>query len=464
MLLSTMKRFGGTTVPAVLACLALLGGCGDIVVPNYNAPSTDQLQKTPTASAVNTTVVGLIVGIRASVGTWATGMGVLGREVLNLDTAEPRNVNAYLVGPLEPGGFGVDMGWTATYRNLRTAVTLLNAVEAVPDYTPAQKAAVRGFVKTVMAQDYVNQLRVRDTFGIVLDVNPDPTVLGDFVSREEGYARAEKLFDEAKADLLAGGAAFPFQMTTGFAGFNTPATFVKANRALKARMEVYRERWQDALTALNESFISTAATTPAALANGVYHVYSTASGDAVNPLYDAGPRWLAVEPSFLTDAQLQSNGQVDRRASGKAQIMAAALTTQGVSSNVRVTLYASNVAPVPWIKNEELILLRAEAYNGLGNKSAAVADLNFIRVNSGGLSPLPSDYAGDLVDEILYNRRYSLFYEYGHRWVDSRRYGRLASLPKALPSHKIFPMEPIPIDECSQRNPQPKGCVNVPGF
>jgi len=462
--MTNILRIGRRALPATLILATLVGGCREVVVPDYNAPSTDGLVKTPTAATVNSTTVGLLVGIRGSVGTWATGLGVLGREVLNLDTAEPRNVNAYLIGPLEPGGFGVDQGWTATYRNLRTAVTLLDAIELVPDYTPEQKSAVRGFVKTIMAQDYVNLLRVRDTFGIVLDVNADPTVMGDFVSREDGYARAATLFDEGRADLLAGGGAFPFPMTSGFSGFDTPATFVKVNRALKARMEVYRERWQDALNALDESFISTASTSPEALANGAYHVYSTTSGDAVNPLYDAGPRWQAVEPSFLVDAQSQPNGEMDRRASSKAEVMSTSLSTQGVSSNVRVTLYESNVAPVPWIKNEELILLRAEAYNGLGNRPAAIADLNFVRVNSGGLAPLPADYSGDLVDEILYNRRYSLFYEYGHRWVDSRRYGRLNTLPKALPTHRVFPLVPIPIDECSQREPEPKGCVNVLGF
>lgn len=457
-------RTRAIALPAAVAMLAGLGGCKEVVVPNYNSPSTDQLITNPTASTVNTTVVGLLVGVRGSVGTWATGLGVLGREVLNLDTAEPRVVSAYLIGPLEPGGFGVDQGWSATYRNLRTAVTLLDAVEKVPDYTPAQKAAVRGFVKTVMAQDYVNLLRVRDTFGIVLDVNADPTVLGEFVSREAGYARVTVLFDEAKSDLLAGGASFPFLLTSGFAGFNTPTTFLRVNRALKARSDVYQLHWPDALTSLGESFLSTASTTPTALAVGAYHVYSTTSGDATNPLYDPGPRTLVAVPDFLTDAQQRLDSSLDLRASSKAQLMPTSLSTQGVSSNVRITAYASNVAPVPWIKNEELILLRAEAYNGLGNRPAAIADLNFIRVNSGGLAPLPADYAGNLVDEILYNRRYSLFDEYGHRWVDSRRYGRLEQLPKMLPSHRVFPRVPIPINECNQRTVAPAGCVNVLGF
>ena len=215
---------------------------------------------------------------------------------------------------------------------------------------------------------------------------------------------------------------------------------------------------------LGESFLSTSSGSAAALATGAYHVYSTTSGDALNPLFDAAPRALVAVPSLLTDAQRRADGSVDLRASSKALVTSVNVTTQGVSSNVKITAYASNVAPVPIIKNEELILLRAEAYAVLGNRALALQDIDFIRVNSGGLAPLGAAYTGDLIDEILYNRRYSLFDEYGHRWVDLRRYGRLATLERALPTHKIFPLVPIPIDECNQRSPQPRGCVNVPGF
>nr|MCU0636708.1 RagB/SusD family nutrient uptake outer membrane protein [Gemmatimonadaceae bacterium] len=405
----------------------------------------------------------LLAGSRASAGAWASTMGVFGREVLNLDGAEPRNVLALLIGPLEPGGFGVDVGWTNTYRNLRTAVTILDVVDRVPDYTTPQRNAVKGFVKTFIAQEYVNQLRARDTFGIVIEVPKSVTELGAFVGRDEAYQRAAALFDEGRADLANGGAAFPFALTTGFAGFNTPATFARVNRGLKARMEVYRGRWQDALTALNESFLSTASGSAASLATGIYHVYSTASGDAVNPLFDPAPRALVAVPEFLTDARTRPDGTRDLRASSKAVVSPVLLATQGISSNVRPTVYPTNVSPIAIIRNEELILLRAEANIGLGNRAAAIADLNFVRTNAGGLAPLPADFSGDLVTELLYDRRYSLFFEYGHRWVDMRRYNRLGQLVKQLPSHRVFPLIPIPVDECNQRSPLPRGCVNVVG-
>lgn len=460
----TPLRHRQTRALLLLAVCATVAACNAADIGNFNSPNTSQLEGTPDASTVNTTVAGVLAGSRAGAGTWASPLGVFGREILNLDGAEPRNVLALLIGPLEPGGFGVDIGWTNSYRNLRTAYTILDVVDRVPNYSPAQQSAVKGFVKTFIAHEYVNQLRVRDTFGIVFDVPKDPTEQGAFISRDEAYTRVAALYDEARTDLAAGGAAFPFPLTTGFAGFNTPATFTRVNRALKARLEVYRGRWPDALTALNESFISTASGTPAAFNTGIYHVYSTASGDAVNPLFDPTPRALVAVPEFLTDARLRADGSRDLRATSKAIVGTVLLATQQISSNVRPIVYPTNVTPIPIIRNEELILMRAEANIGLGNRAAAIADLNFVRTNAGGLPPLAADFSGDLITEVLYDRRYSLFFEYGHRWVDARRYNRLGELKRQLPTHRVFPLVPIPIDECNQRSAAvPRGCVNVPG-
>ena len=457
-----LRRWAASISLAGTVCAAM--ACGDVLVPNYNEPNVDQLEVNPTASTVNTTVQGLLIGLRAEANTYASTLGILGREIYDLDAGEPRNVLAYLVGPLEPGGFGTDMGWTTAYRNLQTAAIVLNATGRVADYTPEQKEGVRGFVKTLMALEYFNQIRVRDDFGIVVDINTDPKAsLAPFVSKDSALSYAANLLDEARAHLQSAGGSFPFKLTSGFEGFDTPAAFIQVNRALKARLEVHRNRWSDALDALDESFIDTTDASAAGIQRGVYHVYSTGSGDLPNSLYDPAPRALVALPEFLTEARSRADDSPDLRASSKAVVGPVLLSTQGVSSNVKITRYESNTAPVPIIKNEELILLRAEANIWLENRTEAIRDLNFIRVNSGGLAPLPADYAGDLVTELLYNRRYSLFFEYGHRWVDMRRYDRLDELPRALPSHRVFSRVPIPVDECNQRSPQPEGCTQESG-
>jgi starch-binding outer membrane protein, SusD/RagB family len=451
------------TVAALVSAATLVAGCKEVTVPNFNAPNVDGLLNNPDAGTVNTAVVGLLVGARGSVGTFAQTLGIFGREMYNLDQADARFVLSWLVEPLTPGGFGVDIGWTNTYRQVLQVETILGAVEKVGNYTTAQKEGVKGFAKTMQALAFWEQLRVRDTFGIVLTVDPTAKQLGEFVTKDAGYTRALALLDEAATHLNNAGAAFSFTLTSGFAGFNTPANFLRVNRALKARMEVERGRFQEALTALSASFIATTPATAATLATGVYHVYSTASGDATNPMFDPAPRALVAHPSFLADAQRRADNSLDLRTS-KVATSTTTLTSQGISSNIRLNVATTNVASVPLIRNEELILLRAEAYIGLGNRAAAIADLNVIRTVAGGLAPLDANFAGNLTDELLYNRRYSLFAEYGHRWADMRRYGRLSQLPKFAPTHRIYPIVPLPSDECNQRKPEPKGCVQVSGI
>jgi len=446
----------------VALVLALLGaGCGDITVPNYNAPSVDALTGTPTVTTVNTAASGMLISLRALANTYAGTMGILGREVYNLDPSEPRNVNGYLVGPLEPGGFGTDFGWTASYRTVLHGNYILTSLERLPDMSAAQKEATRGYTKTIQALTLLGQARIRDDFGIVIQVTGDRQGdLSPLVSKTEAYAHINKLLDEALAHLQAAGTGtFPFLLHSGFAEFNTPSRFIQFNRAIRARSAIDTKDYAGVLTALEGSFVST--TRP--LTVGAYHVFSTSSGDAVNTLFDTAPvRWVA-HPTFLADAQRRTDGSPDLRASSKARTGARTLSQQGVSSNLVITVYGTNTASMPIIRNEELILLRAEANYFRGDRDAAMRDINLVRTTAGGLAPIADPGDPGLVTELLYNRRYSLFFEYGHRWVDMRRLGRLNELPKALPTHRVFPAVPLPVDECLPRTTQPAGCTQVNG-
>jgi hypothetical protein len=104
---------------------------------------------------------------------------------------------------------------------------------------------------------------------------------------------------------------------------------------------------------------------------------------------------------------------------------------------------------VPIIRNEELILLRAEANIGLGNLAAAQTDINLIRSVSGKLPAVTLTSQSQALDQLLYEKRYSLFFEGGHRWIDMRHYGRLGDLPTDLPTHSVATEYPVPIEETS---------------
>ncbi len=315
-------------------------------------------------------------------------------------------------------------------------------------------------------------VNTRDDFGAPVAVSGDPTAPpAPIVSKDDVLNHIITLLDEAQGHLQAAGSAFAFTLSSGFTrdGFDTPATFLQFNRALKARVQVYRRDWDGALDALTTSFLNDGATQGlGGLDVGVYHAYGTGPGDRANDLF--GRRdVLPAHPSIVTDAM-----SGDQRLVRKTEILATPVRDPGgtfnLSSSRLFRMYGSLSAPIPIIRNEELLLLRAEAniQKGGASSDAARTDINLVRTISGGLTDIdPVTWSGmdtaARLDELLYNRRYSLLWE-GHRWVDLRRYDRLTSLPVDHPTFKRFKQFPIPASECVGRSPVPPGCAQVVGF
>jgi starch-binding outer membrane protein, SusD/RagB family len=111
-------------------------------------------------------------------------------------------------------------------------------------------------------------------------------------------------------------------------------------------------------------------------------------------------------------------------------------------------------APIPWITNEELLLLRAEIRWHTNDKAGAVSDLDFVRQHAGGLpaSGLTAGSSDDaFITELLYNRLYSLMWTQGTRWIDARRHNRLETLPVDRPGDSRFSNMIVPAAECDSR-------------
>jgi hypothetical protein len=448
-------------------------GCGDIDVPDLNNPSVDALEKTPTRSAVMAASTGLIIGSRAGMALtngYVSQLGVLGREVYNLDTADPAYVGQLLASQgLDPGSpaFGGNF-WAAPYRNLKNARTVLSALDnaSLKGVSAEEKEAIRGFTNTMSALDYLQLINTRDSAGAA-DAHAEPDARGFYplVDKAAIFTRIVQLLDEADVQLAAGGAAFPFPMGDGFDGFDTPATFRKFNRALRARVAAYRQDWDTvlSLTSGSATFIDTsfapgeanAAANAEKMKAGVYFTYSTDSNDTTNAL---NAPVLYVHPSVFSQAErnAESNAE-DARVSSSTKAADKANTYRGLTGTHRFTKYGPT-SPLPIIRNEELILLRAEAYIGKGNLAAAEAELDRVRVFSGQLRPMAQSgltlTAANAVDHLLKQRRYSLLFEGGHSWIDARRYGRLSSLPldgTAEVPHYHVTHYPIPTAEMDGR-------------
>ena len=434
--------------------LLLLGvltsaGCSFDLSTNPNSP--DPIGENPSRTELAVAANGMLIAFRTDFADFALDLGIIGREVYRFDGSDPRFTAELLLGPLDPGSdaFGGDH-WADEYAAIRGGNLILAVVPTAADLTAEEQSATAGYVKTIQALNYLIVLNshTQDSIPIVTDTSvtapPAP-----FQTRTAVFAHVASLLDGALADLQAGGAAFPFGLPPGFDGFDTPATFAQFNRGLRARVAVYTDDFAGALTALASSFVDA----PGSLDLGVYMDYGTGPGDLPNPLsIDPQQGENFAHPSLETGAQLQVDGVTpDQRFVDKI-VPRPISSNNGLTSDLGWIRYPSPGTPIPIVKKEELILLRAEANIGLGDLPAALPDINTVRQTSGNLQALTDLGTPEAaLNELLYNKLYSLMFEGAHRWIDARHYGRLDQLPVDRTTDIVFPTLPIPTDETLPR-------------
>jgi len=468
-------------LPAVVGVL-VLGACNDLTVGDLNAPGVAETVNNPTRVGVLNLATGLQIGSRFGVGQqngYVAQLGIVGEEIYNFDPADPRFITEMVFGPLDGGSPAFGGNLFQPYANIRTANIMLHAMDNLSNtppagMSPAEKEATLGYAQTMIAYDLLRALNTRWDNGIPIDVDIDPSgPPAPIVDTSVAFTHIVNLLDSAAAHLTAvGDAAFPFQMSGGFTGFDRTLTFRTFNRGLRARVAIYRNDFAGALAALTESFLNPILP----LTFGVYHTFTTAPGDSTNSLFDPNARALLAYPTFETDAQKQIDGVTpDLRFVTKTTPLTTAHTSSGLSSHLALNVYSGPAAPVPIIRNEELILLKAEAEIGLNDLASALTDINFIRQTAGNLPPHAAFASHDeALAELLYNKRYSLFFEGGHRWIDMRHYGLLTTAaPPFTPLQRevtpsgtrhFFNRFPFPTNECLPRNPAPaRGCTLEPG-
>ncbi len=425
------------------------GACSFDLSTNPNSP--DPIGVNPTRAQIASAANGLLLAFRTDFADFALDMGIIGREVLRFDGSDPRFTGELLLGPLDPGSdaFGGDH-WADQYAAIRGGNLMLAVLPTAPDLSAEEQSATSGFVKTIQALNYLIILNshTQDSIPIVTDtsVTAPPT---PFSTRAQVFAHIVTLLDGAAAELAAGGAAFPFPLPPGFSSFDSPAAFAQVNRGLRARVAVYTDDFAGALTALAASFVDAAGP----LDLGVYMDYGTGAGDLANPLsIDPQQGENFAHPSLETGAQLQVDGVTpDQRFVSKI-VPRPISSNNGLTSDLGWIRYPSPGSAIPIVKREELILLRAEANIGLGNLPAALPDINLVRTTSGNLPPLADlGTPEEALDELLYNKLYSLMFEGAHRWIDARHYGRLDQLPVDREGDEVFPTLPIPTDETLPR-------------
>lgn len=442
------------TLRVALAALVALttAGCDLFEIddlPDPNGPSLDGILDDPSRENISALAVGTEASSRIDLNQYLQDVGVVGREYWRISAADPR-FTADLLGKetsvLDNNTFYITRPWGARYATIRDANTMLQALDLNTTLSDAEKAGGRGFARTWIAYQSLLNLNLTYENGIRF-IGPGEDEPGPLVGYDEALAQIAALLDQGNSDLGAADAGgFFFPISSGFNSLKsdpedplTPAQFSQVNRALAARVALYRGNDQEALDLLGSSFLDAASD----LSDGAYHVFGTGSGDLINPFFlppDNEGEALLAHPSYVADIEA-GDERID-----KVFDRGEPTTFDGLTSQYGVFVYKTSVDPIPIIRNAELVLIRAEARARTGNLGGAVTDLDVIR-NAAGLP----DYGGPVnegavLDEVLNQRRYELYGE-GHRWVDVRRFGLLNTLPIDRPGDDVWDRFPIPLAE-----------------
>lgn len=395
----------------------------EVIDPNF--PSVGAVSNNASKAQLDALSIGEFSSLRSGnvvngYGTYLLIVGTIGKELFNFNGTESRwmtELNG--VRPIDNSAF-YNNATTTFGLGVRQANVILASLNNTSSVTDEQKNGYRGIANTLKALSYLYMLNVQGTNGVRLNVE-DPFKPSKFASYAESLTGIAKYLDDGAAQLDQAGATFPYALPSGFAGFNTPTTFKQFNRAIALRVAIYQADWAKAATLLPLTFYSATGD----LNVGPRNTYSPTPPDVQNPLLNTSSSQI-VGAKELWDAAETG----DKRLAKVAKQATPLAYTSGVnySTPYLTNIYKLATDPISIIRNEELVLIAAEIAAQQGNTAEATRHINIIRTAAGLPNYTGATTKDALVNAILKERSYSLFYE-GHRWVDMRRYSKLAEIP-----------------------------------
>lgn len=395
---------------------------------DLNGPQTTSIGDDLSRAELPQAVAGILADMRTRLGTQIDAMSVLGRDYWRHQGSDPRWIGDLLVGNVDDNTFYTTAPYGSRYAVVKECNLLLEGLEnTTADFSDAEKAAIRGFANTIKAHELLSVLVLQYQNGIRIDVS-DPDNLGPFVSYDDALTAIVNLLTAAATDLETGGDVSPNTLGVSYLEFN---------KAITARAAAYQGNYPLVLSSLADSFMDINGDMYA----GAYYQFSSTGADVLNPLFFAlnssGANARIAHPDFINSAEA-GDSRLDKAVMRDSELNIEDLTP----GSHDVFIYQSNTDPVGIIRNEELLLLYAEA-NMVSNPGEAEAAINAVRA-AAGLAAVGAGTVDE--DRLLYERRYSLWAE-GHRWVDLRRFDRLTDLIIDRPGDAIVTQFPIPQNE-----------------
>jgi len=393
----------------------------EVVDPNN--PTLDGVLVNATKTELRTLVTGLEARNRNYYKNATEMFGSFAREVWPFFASDPRFFSDWLGTDTYPDFFAAEGTYFVPYQAIKQANVLIGSVENTAAVNDQEAAGYSGFAKTIKGFQLLHPLMQQYQNGIRVDV-ANPLSPGPRLDYDEALQAIRDILDDGLADLQAAGSTFDFTLTMGY---DSPSEMIQVNRAIAARAALYANDFQGALDALNNSFMNLSATTAEEMNAGPILAFGN-DPDISNPLFyplNASTNTiLIVHPSLIEDLE-QGDARGNKFFERTNPVVADDFPFTGDYQDAR---WESNTSSIPFIRNEELILIKAEAEarKAAPDFTAAIDAINVVR-NTWGLGDYTdaSPTANEIIEQVLNERRFSLWAEGGHRWIDLRRTSRL---------------------------------------
>jgi hypothetical protein len=392
---------GSRRVAIALAGLSFLAAC-KLDVTNPNAAT--QAGVLTTAAGLRAVAIGMQgrLGNALEEGIYVPGIvsGELGNTNATQSTTREfqRFPTASANSQIEETNVDLLDIWVKYYGVVKSANDILDNIDNV-SFAPGTGAGLLALAKLHKAIAFGTLIEVFEK--IPIENVPSP----QFADRATVLAEALALLASAKSDATGTPLSTEFTGQILAPGFDLLNTI----RAMQARYSLAAGQYQAALDFANE--------VPATATSVI--TYTTLDKNPLRDLFHLS-KFFGALLSFRTGAEAG-----DTRVA--KYTIATALNAFGGASLVETNIYLTDAEPIPLFTQDELTLIRAEAYARTNRLAEAIAQINIVRSRAG----LPAKTAADLptqatvLDEIYRQRTYSLF-GLGLHWADERRFGRIS--------------------------------------
>lgn len=344
----------------------------------------------------------------------------------------------FMNNKITPANAQVRNLWTGLYKQVYYANACIEGIQQSAALTPATVTQLTVECRFIRSVCYMYLINMFGDVPLLLTTDYQTNALAPRTATETIWQQIITDLTEAKNKL-------PEQYSTGEK--LRPNKWAAA--ALLARACLYNRQWslaeEEASSVIN-SGLYTPLQAPATvfLKNSKEAIWQLAPRTGVLQ-ETSNLRPAGTSPQiFLTPYQLAAFEPNDLR----RQRWVDSITTQSVKYYYPAK-YRNTTATVNEyymvLRIAEQILIRAEALAQQNKLTEAISDLNTIRTRA-ALPPLPATLTQQqILDAVDQERRVELFAEWGHRWFDLKRTGRINTVMNAVkpawqPTAALFPL------------------------